>query len=550
MKHTLRPYQQEAIDALYGYFDTKTGNPLVVLPTGSGKSLTMAAFIRGAIEQYPGTRIILLTHVKELIKQDAQAIIRYWPEAPIGLWSSGLNSKVKDQITVAGIQSIHKKPTSFAGTDLVIIDEAHLLSKNGNTMYRRFIDGLMKHNEYLKVIGMTATPYRMDSGLLTDGKERIFTDIVYEAGVGDLMKQGYLCPMVARNGATKPDLSGVHTRGGEFVKEEVQNAMDQHPLIEGALDEIMTYAHDREHILGFCAGTEHARHFAKAANARGWAADHVNGYMSPSERDSKIKGFTSGGTRILFNDMLLTTGFDYPAVDCIAMLRPTKSTGLYCQTMGRGLRIHPSKENTLVLDFAGNVERHGPIDMIRVKRKAEKGEGVSVAPVKECQNCQALVFAGVRECPECGHLFPENQSEQHGTEASDAVVVAALEKPRVYVVDSVTYRRHKKIGAPDSLKVTYWCGVSTFNEWLPIEDIRSHVKKHAVTWFWHRGAMCPATVTEALELLNEDRIPAPDTITVKMDGKYWRVVSVDMGSRRLDISTVIDLQGAKTSVAF
>lgn len=550
MKHTLRPYQQEAIDALYSYFGTKTGNPLVVLPTGSGKSLTMAAFIRGAVEQYKGTRIILLTHVKELIKQDAQAIIRHWPEAPIGLWSSGLNSKVKDQITVAGIQSIHKKPTLFAGTDLVIIDEAHLLSKNGNTMYRRFIDGLMKHNEYLKVIGMTATPYRMDSGLLTDGKERIFTDIVYEAGVGDLMKQGYLCPMVARNGATKADLSGLHTRGGEFVEKELQNAMDQHPLIEGALDEIMTYAHDRKHILGFCAGTEHARHFAEAATAKGWSADHVNGYMPPGERDSKIKDFTAGRTRMLFNDMLLTTGFDDPAIDCLALLRPTKSTGLYVQMMGRGLRIHPSKENTLVLDFAGNVERHGPIDMIRVKRKAEKGEGVSVAPVKECQNCQALVFAGVRECPECGHLFPENQAAQHGTEASDAVVVAALEKPRVYTVDSVTYRRHQKIGAPDSLKVTYWCGVSTFNEWLPIEDIRSHVKKHAVTWFWQRGAMCPATVTEALELLNADRIPAPDTITVKMDGKYWRVVSVDMGLRRMDISTVIDLQGAKTSVAF
>lgn len=550
MKHTLRPYQQEAIDALYTYFGTKTGNPLVVLPTGAGKSLTMAAFIRGAIEQYKDTRIILLTHVKELIKQDAQAIVRHWPEAPIGLWSSGLNSKVKDQITVAGIQSIHKSPTRFAGTDLVIIDEAHLLSKNGNTMYRRFIDGLIKHNEYLKVVGLTATPYRMDSGLLTDGRDRIFTDICYEAGVGDLMKQGYLCPMVARNGATKADLSELHTRGGEFVEKEVQIAMDQHPLIEGALDEVMTYAHDRNHILAFCSGTEHARHCAEAASARGWSADHVNGYMPAGVRDAKIAAFMRRDTRILFNDLLLTTGFDDPAIDCLVLLRPTKSTGLYVQIMGRGLRLHPSKENTLVLDFGGNVERHGPIDMIRIKRKAEKGEGVSVAPVKECQNCQALVFAGVRECPECGHLFPENETANHGTEASDAVVVAAMEKPRGYQVDSVTYRRHQKIGAPDSLRVTYRCGISTFDEWLPVEDKRSHVKKHAVTWFWQRGAMCPDTVTAALELLNEDRIPAPDTITVKMNGKYWSVVSVDMGSRRLDISTVIDSIGNLSNVAY
>ena len=222
------------------------------------------------------------------------------------------------------------------------------------------------------------------------------------------------------------------------------------------------------------------------------------------------------------------------------MLRPTKSTGLYVQIMGRGLRKHPSKENTLILDFAGNVERHGPIDQIKVKRKAEKGEGVSVAPVKECPNCQALVHAGVRECPECGNLFPENEAAKHGTEAADAVVVAALEKPRTYTVDRVEYERYSKIGKPDSVKVTYWCGPSTFNEWLPIEDDRAYVKKHAVSWFWQRGCVCPNHVEEALAMVRDNRIPSPDTITVKLDGKYWRVQSVDMGRRRLDVASVAE----------
>lgn len=536
----LRPYQNEAVQAIYTYFATKQGNPLIVLPTGAGKSLTLAAFIKGAIEAYPTTRIIVLTHVKELIEQDAQAIIRYWPDAPIGIWSAGVGQKTKEQITVAGIQSIHGLPAKFAGTDLVIIDEAHLVSKKADTMYGRFLAGLRKHNPALKVIGLTATHYRMDSGLLTEGDERIFTDVAYEAGVGDLIKQGYLCPLVAKNGATKADLSTVHTRGGEFVANELQAAMDKSDLIQGALDEVAKYAHDRQHILGFCAGVEHAAHCAEAARHRGWTADYVSGDMGATERDHKIESFKSGRLRFLFNAMLLTTGFDYPSIDCIVMLRPTKSTGLYVQIMGRGLRKDGKKENTLVLDFAGNVERHGPIDQIKVKRKGPKGESVSVAPVKECPSCHELLATGVRICPACGHEFP--QGEAHGTEAADAVIVAALEKPRVYTVDRVEYQKHEKAGKAPSLKVTYWSGISTFDEWVPVADERSFIKKHAVQWFWARGCMCPDTVDEALLMV--DRIPAPDTITVKRDGKYWRVVSADMGARRLSVSKVIESKKA------
>lgn len=531
---SLRPYQTEAVRAIYDYFRSQQGNPLIVLPTGAGKSLTMAAFIQGAIQQYPTTRIILLTHVKELIEQDAQAIIHYWPEAPIGIWSAGVGQKTKAQITVAGIQSIHGLPAKFGGTDLVIIDESHLVSKKSDTMYGRFLAGLRHYNPALKVIGFTATPYRMDSGLLTDGDERIFTDIAYEAHVGQLIKDGYLCPLVAKNGATKADLAGVHTRGGEFVPAELQAAMDKDELIQGALDEVATYAHDRNHILGFCAGVEHAAHCAAAARSRGWTADFVTGDMSAGERESKIGAFKSGRIRFLFNAMLLTTGFDAPHIDCILMLRPTKSTGLYVQIMGRGLRKHHTKENTLVLDFAGNVERHGPIDQIRIKKKREgKGEGVSVAPVKECPSCHELLHPSVMLCPGCGHEW--QAAAPHGTEAADAVIVAALEKPRFYAVDSVEYSKHEKNGKAPSLKVTYWSGPSSFDEWVPIEDPRSFVKKHAVQWFWQRGAMCPDTVDAALEMI--PKIPAPDSIAVKPDGKYWRVAHAEMGSRRLDVST-------------
>jgi DNA repair protein RadD len=525
---SLRPYQTAAIEALYEYFRHNEGNPLVVLPTGAGKSLTLAAFIERAIREFPTTRIVVLTHVKELIAQDAAAIIRYWPECPIGIYSAGVGEKKKAQVTVAGIQSVHKMPAKFGGTDLVIVDEAHLVPRTADTMYGRFLAGLTHYNPHLKVIGLTATHYRMDSGLLTEGDCRVFTDVAYEAHVGDLIKQGYLCPLVAKNGATKADLSGVHTRGGEFVANELQAAMDKDDLIEGALSEVEKYAHDRNHILGFCAGIDHAAHCAAAARRRGWTADYVSGEMASGERDAKIAAFKSGQIRFLFNAMLLTTGFDFPSIDCIVMLRPTKSVGLYVQIMGRGLRKDGKKENTLVLDFAGNVERHGPIDQIRIKRKREKDEdAVSVAPVKECPECHELVHTSVMICPGCEYQWEVKPS--HGTEASEAVIVAALQKPRRYPLTDMYFTPHQKPGKKPTVKVTYVSGLAKFFEWLPIEDERDFVRKHAVTWCWKRGLTCPNTVDEFLNLIERGvlRPPVPTFFTVKLDGKFWKIVDFE-----------------------
>jgi DNA repair protein RadD len=528
----LRPYQTEAVDSIYKYFQSNSGNPIVSLPTGSGKSLTMASFVRSAIEQYPQTNILLLAHVRELLAQNARAIIRYWPEAPVGLWSAGLGQKQKAQITVAGIQSIHRLPTRFATTDLIVIDECHLISHKQDTTYRRFINGIKAHNPHLKLVGFTATEFRQDSGLLTEGDGHIFTDVCYKADVGNLIRQGYLCPLITKGGATKADLSGVHVRGGDYIPSELQGAMDKTELIHGALQEMETYAADRKHILGFCSGVDHAKHCAEIARKRGHTAEYVSGDMTTTVRDAILERFASGNMRILFNANILTTGYDNEKIDCILMLRPTKSTGLYIQIMGRGLRKHPSKENTLVLDFADVIKTHGPIDQIRVKRKGEKGDSVSVAPVKECPDCHELVFTSVMLCPGCGHIWEASPS--HGTQAADAVIVAALEQPRTYAVARVLYTRHVKLGKPPSVKVTYQCGVSSFDEWLPLEDDRAFVRKHAVTWCWQRGVTCPNTVDEFLEMV--DSVPAPDTITVKPDGKYWRVIATDMGSRRLDVS--------------
>ena len=539
----LRPYQREAIDAVWTWLDNNPGNCLASIATGGGKSICMSTFAKEACDRYPGTRVMIIAHIKELLAQNLKALLSVWSSAPVGLWSAGLNSKTKHQVTIAGIQSVHKLAAKFAPIDLVIIDECHLIPKSGNGMYLNFLKGLRIYNPNMRVVGWTATHFRTDTGLLTEGDDRLFDGIAYETDLGQMITSGWLCPIVSKGGATKADLTGVHKRGGDYIPGELQNAMDKGHLIEGALDEIEKYAADRKSILCFCSGVEHAAHVAEAARRRGIAANHVSGDMATAERDRAINDFKAGRTRLLTNANILTVGFDHPATDCIVLLRPTQSPGLYIQIAGRGLRKHSSKENTLFLDFTDTVARFGPIDQLKIKSKRKKGEGsISVAPCKECKNCHELVHTAVMVCPGCGYEWPATGVD-HGTEASSAVIVAALAGPMVYPVVEVEYAVHKKPGKPDSIKVEYHCAERSFTEWLPIEDERSFVRKHAVSWFWDRGATCPNTVAEAVEMFKANRIPAPDTIVVKPDGKYWRIVDKNMGARRMNVSSFVERLG-------
>ncbi len=167
----LRPYQRAAIDAIYAYFQEKEGHPLIVIPTAGGKSLVMATFIQEALTLYPPTRILVITHVRELISQNHAELLNVWPEAPAGIHSAGLKARdVESQVLFCGIQSVHKRAYDIQRCDLILVDEAHLIPRRSDTMYRRFLDDLKIINPYMKIIGFTATPYRLDSGLLHRGK--------------------------------------------------------------------------------------------------------------------------------------------------------------------------------------------------------------------------------------------------------------------------------------------------------------------------------------------------------------------------------------------
>jgi len=186
----LRDYQRQAIDSLYDWFrKNDTGNPCLVLPTGAGKSVILAELCRDALSSWPGTRILILSHVKELLEQDAEKIRILWPDAPLGIYSAGLGCRDVDAITVAGIQSVYRKASEIGYVDIAIVDECHLLNHKDEGMYRNLLNELEAINPSLRVIGLTATPYRLGHGLITEGGA-LFNALIEPVRIGELVERG------------------------------------------------------------------------------------------------------------------------------------------------------------------------------------------------------------------------------------------------------------------------------------------------------------------------------------------------------------------------
>jgi DNA repair protein RadD len=523
MTLSLRPYQRAAIDALYDYFGGNTGNPLVVMPTGTGKSVVIGGFIREAIAAYADTRVLVLTHVKELISQNFQALLRAWPETPAGIYSAGLSRRdIHAQILFAGIQSIHRHAYQVQRCDLVLIDEAHLLGRGDSGMYRSFLKQLNEINAgLLKVVGFTATPYRLDSGLLHEGKDRLFTDIAYDVPVLDMIRQGYLCPVVPKRTETQLDVGGVGTRGGEFIAKDLEAAVDRDEVTQAAVQEIVQHGEGRGSWLVFCSGVAHARHVRDAMREHGISCETVTGETPAGERDGILAAFKAGRLRCVTNANVLTTGFDAPGTDLIALLRPTKSVGLYVQMVGRGTRLAEGKDDCLVLDFAGNTARHGPIDMVDGRKRESAGDGE--APIKVCPQCQTINHASVRRCIECDHEFPPPVVKVAPQAASNALLSTQIQAAWCDVT-SISYARHEKPGKPTSLRVTYECGLARHSEWICFEHT-GFPREKACSW-WRRRAPqlpVPSSVDEALQHL--DALRQPIAIQVRPTGQYTEITA-------------------------
>lgn len=415
----LRDYQERAVTGIYQWMASHQGNPCIVAPTGSGKSWIIAALCEDVLHRWPDTRrILVLSHVKELLQQDAEKIVKAWPEAPLGIYSAGLNSRQIERITVAGIQSVYKRADALRPVDVVIVDEAHLINTQAVGMYCRLLDDLIDDDGHgPRVIGLTATPYRLGQGMITEGDEALFAGLVEPVTITELVDRGFLSPLRSKLTETELNVNGVHTRGGEFIESELARAVDDQDLNTGIASEIVKRAEGRRSWLVFCTGIAHAEHMRDALRAEGVIAEVVTGKTPKDERAQILDAYKHGEITALTNANVLTTGFDAPETDLIAFCRPTMSPGLYVQMAGRGMRPAEGKTDCLVLDFAGNVQRHGPITDVNPRRESN-GKPVT----KKCPDCGEIISAGSRKCPVCGHVFPEPEhKEREVTLALDGV---------------------------------------------------------------------------------------------------------------------------------
>ncbi len=536
----LRPYQSESIQAVLDYWEEGGRNPLVDLATGTGKSVVIANLTKQLLATYPDLRVLMLVHVKELVEQNFRALLRVWPDAPIGLYSAGLGKRdAHHRIVFASIQSVFRKATALGRRDLVLIDEAHLVPNSGNGMYSKLLSDLEAHPDSdLRVCGFTATPYRMQSGRLDDGDDRLFHKTVYSYGIGAGIEDGFLSPLISKASASEIDVSKVERRGGEFVSGALEAAAMTDELTASAVDETIRFGSDRRSWLVFCAGVAHATKVRDVMRSRGIVAEMVSGETSQGERDRIIREFREGRIQCLTNANLFTTGFDAPATDLVVMLRPTLSTGLYVQIVGRGTRMAPGKENCLVLDFAGNVRRHGPVDAVSVLPKGRDGSRTTVDAVraKECPQCESLAALNARTCRTCGHEWEIEEKPRHEAEADGTTGILSSEAvpPQTIPVLSWDWKRWQKEGSPDSIRVTYIAGLSRYNEWVCPAHGGYAGQRAAEWWARHGGAVpAPKSVEEAIERRAE--LTVPSTVSIKpskSNPRYHDIVARSFDQRR------------------
>jgi len=510
---TPRWYQEEALEAIYQFFMThKEGNPLIGLPTGTGKSVLPAIFINRVMKQWPNQRFLLVTHVKELIAQNANVMMKVWPEAPLGIYSAGLKLKQTAQpIVFGGIQSMIRNPALFGHRDIAFVDEAHLVSANDSSQYQTFFAHLKLINPNLKIIGMSATLYRMGMGMITENG--LFSHVAYDMtnmeGFNRLIDEGFISSLIPLRTRTELDVSDVNIQQGEFVATQLQGAVDKAPITFKALQELVHAGKERRSWLLFASGIEHAEHIAEQLGAFGIDCAPVHSKRPSEYNDAAIRAFKANELRAIVNYGKLTTGFDHPSIDLIGMLRPTLSVPLWVQMLGRGTRPADGKSNCLVLDFARNTPRLGPINdpQIPTKRGNKPGE----MPIKICESCGTYNHISARLCCNCGEQF-SFQQKLVGKAGTDELIKAAVTEAipiiEMFNVIGAHYEKHPaKIGRPPTLKATYYTNGLPFKEWVCLEHPGMAGKMARDWWRRRHKEEPPATIDAALMKISELRCP-------------------------------------------
>lgn len=549
-----RYYQPEAVDWAVKYLFEANGNGLIALPTGTGKSVVIVLLILRLIELYYSSRVIVLTHSLELVGQNAERFRQIAGNVPYGINCDGLNRRdTMHNVIFGSIGSVVSMLDQYRPFDVIIVDEAHRIPESEKSMYSQFIIWARSINPNVRLIGLSATCYDNYGSIIrrnekTGEIESLFTDIIYDKTDSDsfieFVAAGWLCKLIAIPTKTEYDISkvGLTGRTGEFNQSQLQKATDIAAKTEQAVAEMIYTANmDNRHCgLVFANGISHCEHVAEEFAAQGDTAVFVHSKMTKSKLLDAYDAFHSAEAKWMVNNGKLTTGYDWPPVDIIGVLRHTNQVDLWGQILGRGTRpydfnrpgptVDPhlfpyTKWNTLVMDFARNTSRLGPIDAPYFKKRTKGDPGD--APVKICPKCSAYNYASARICAYCDHEF--SFEVKFEVKAGDDAPMSTLENLEPVVeVQNVTYINYEKVektGAPAMLKVIYHCGVNG-NKHTEVVCIEHKTNAHRYAWAWWTSRTelpMPSTVDAALKITHVLRRPKSIEVEKQPNSKYTKV---------------------------
>ena len=516
----LRAYQKESVDlAIAAAREGKS--PCVVLPTGAGKSLVQVELVREITKH--GMNVLCLTHVKELIEQNYYEFLNIDHSIKSGIYSAGLHRRdTHCQVCFAGVQSIVTKIHEHHMYSAVIIDEAHLISPKAETRYQKVFALMRELCPKLIVIGMTATPFRLDQGYITDGKTAIFSDLIQAKGstLPELIRDGFLSNIRAKAGSDKADLTGLKKSGGEYVAKEMQERFEGQELVEACVRDAIKYGSERKGWLFFAASVKIAFAITEELQNHSISCATIIGDTDKESRIGYIDAYKRQALRALVSVGVLTTGFNAKHVDLIILMRATESVALLIQMAGRGTRLFNGKKDCLVLDYGDNIARHGCLDNPDIYKATGDGEGE--APTKTCPECDEIVFAGCRQCEVCGFEFPPPEPKIT-KEAAARALLSSQQKETTSRIDKVFYSVHKNwSNKPNTLKVQYYYGMTlVVQEYVCLEHEGFAGKKARDWWRRRTGSDAPASVVEAFKLVNF--LEQPRYIKWQQQGKFQKI---------------------------
>ena len=420
MATELRPRQQKAVDDIIAAYRRGFIAPILVMPTGGGKTHTANVIIQRALAK--GKRVWFIAHLKEILNDTSARLT----DAGIahGWIAAGRDGNRNMAVQVAMVQTLVRRLDRYQPPDLIIVDEAHLAVAS---TYQQIFEWAGAGPKFKRpggahLLHLTATPCRLDGR----GMGEVSDILVPTCGTQDLIDEGLLAP-IRYYAPSEPDLSGVHTVAGDFNQGELAAAMDKPVITGSAVQHYRKLAHNRPAV-AFCVTVEHATNVAEQFRQAGYRAVAISGESDTTERASALQGLRDGSLDVVCNCALWVAGVDAPTIGCIILLTPTQSVVKYLQSVGRGLRTHPGKADCIVLDHAGNVKRHGlPTDLrewtlaaVEKKKNAKKSE----VPVKTCPVCFATVPSIVTDC-QCGHHFEPVGREINEVEGELQEITAA-----------------------------------------------------------------------------------------------------------------------------